>query len=95
MEIAVLRSRPTVYGYAARIPVAILMFFAFQGNWGTHYDSLPPTAPTLSLWPKFIWFGFLPQMIVWVSFTLMAGSLIGGIAVALVPRGKTVAQAAA
>ncbi len=83
------------YGYAARIPVAILMFFAFQGNWGTHYDSLPPTAPTLSLWPKFIWFGFLPQMIVWVSFTLMAGSLIGGIAVALVPRGKTVAQAAA
>jgi len=34
-------------------------------------------------------------MIVWVSFTLMAGSLIGGIAVALVPRGKTVAQAAA
>lgn len=83
------------YGYAARIPVAILMFFAFQGNWGTHYDMLPPTAPTLSLWPKYIWFGLLPQMIVWVGFTLMAGSLFGGIAAAIVRRAKRAAQAAA
>lgn len=82
------------YGYAARVPVAILMFFAFQGNWGTHYDSLPPTAPTLSLWPKYIWFGLLPQMIVWVGFTLIVGALFGGIALAVARHGKT-AQAAA
>ncbi len=83
------------YGYAARIPIAILMFFAFQGNWGTHYDSLPPTAPTLSLWPKYISFGLLPQMIVWVGFTLMAGSLFGGIAATLARRGKPAAEATA
>ena len=27
------------YGYAARIPVAIVMFFALRGHWGTHYDA--------------------------------------------------------
>ena len=30
------------YGYAARIPVAIVMYFAIRGSWGTHYDALPP-----------------------------------------------------
>ncbi len=83
------------YGYAARIPVAILMFFAFQGNWGTHYDGLPPNAPSLSLWPKYIWFGVLPQLILWVGFTLLTGSLFGGIAAAIARHGKPVAQAAA
>ena len=33
------------YGYAARIPVAIVMFFALHGHWGTHYDVLPPNTP--------------------------------------------------
>ena len=71
------------YGYAARIPVAILMFFAFRGNWGTHYDGLPPDAPAHTLWSKFIWFGLLPQLIMWVAFTLMVGALFAGIAVAI------------
>ena len=82
------------YGYAARIPVAILMFFAYQGNWGTHYDGLPPGAPVLSLWPKYFLFGVLPQIIAWVAFTVLVGSLFGGIAAALARRGK-VAHAAA
>src|SRR5438105_22930 len=34
-----------VYGYAARIPVLILMYFAMRGNWGTHYDAIPPEFP--------------------------------------------------
>ena len=38
-----------VYGFTARIPVAILMFFAFRGSWGTHYDAVPPDMPTLGL----------------------------------------------
>ena len=37
------------YALAARIPVAILMFFAILGNWGTHYDVVPvPATPTCS-----------------------------------------------
>lgn len=33
-----------LYGMAARIPVAIVMFLAMLGNWGTHYDyvGMPP-----------------------------------------------------
>lgn len=34
-----------VYAYAARIPVAMVMFFAIQGNWGTHYGALPRGFP--------------------------------------------------
>src|SRR5262245_53587722 len=39
------------YGYAARIPVVILMYFALKGNWQTHYDAAPPDFPqNLSFW---------------------------------------------
>src|SRR5688572_21196232 len=30
------------YAFAARVPVAILMFLAIKGAWGTHYDVPPP-----------------------------------------------------
>lgn len=84
------------YGYAARIPVVILMFFAMRGNWGTHYDAVPPESPAamFSLWPKYFWLAFLPQMIAWVGFTIWAGSLFGSIATAIVHRRKLVGQEA-
>ena len=84
------------YGYAARIPVVILMFFAMRGNWGTHYDAVPPESPAamFSLWPKYFWLAFLPQMIAWVGFTIWAGSLFGSIATAIVHRRKPVGQEA-
>ncbi len=82
------------YGYAARIPVAIVMFFAMRGNWGTHYDGLPPNAPTLTFWPKYLEFGLLPQLILWIAYTVIAGSLFGTVAVALFRREKVPAQAA-
>jgi len=50
-----------VYGYAARIPVAILMFFAFQGNWGTHYDSLRPPPPRSASGPNSSGLDFCPK----------------------------------
>ena len=75
------------YGYAARIPVVIVMYFAIQGNWGTHYDGLPPnyTGPTDAL-GKFFFIGFLPQLIFWIVYTLVVGALIGTIAAAIVQR---------
>lgn len=77
------------YGYAARIPVAVLMFFAIQGNWGTHYDALPPgyTGPS-SLWPKWLYLGALPQLVFWVGYTVLLGALLGGIAAAIARRGQ-------
>jgi hypothetical protein len=66
-----------VYGYAARVPVVIVMFLAFRGNWGTHYDAVPPDFPGMAFWPKFLWLGFFPQLILWVAFTVLAGMFFG------------------
>ena len=86
------------YAYAARIPVAIVMFFAMQGNWGTHYDVLPPgySGPT-SFWPKYALIGLLPQLIFWVVFTITVGALFGSIAAAIAGgrRASAPTQAAA
>lgn len=72
------------YAFAARIPVAIVMFFAFHGNWGTHYDALPPDFPTgMGLLAKYLWLGFVPQLTYWVGFTILMGMLFGAIAATL------------
>jgi hypothetical protein len=83
------------YAYAARIPLAIVMFFAMRGNWGTHYDALPPnyTGP-MDFWGKYFLIGLVPQLIFWVAYTVVLGSLAGGIAAAIKGRGKSVVPAA-
>jgi hypothetical protein len=37
----------------------------------------------LGLWPKYLWLGFFPQLVFWVGFTILLGSLSGIIAVAI------------
>ena len=82
------------YGYAARIPVAVLMIFAIHGSWGTHYDGAPPGFPEMAWLPKWFLIGFLPQMTIWIGFTVIVGSLLGIAAVAIARRGKAPAHAA-
>jgi hypothetical protein len=72
-----------VYAYAARIPVAVIMFLAMRGNWGTHYDVAPEGFPEMAFLPRYLWLGFFPQLVFWVGFTIVVGSLSGGIAAAL------------
>jgi hypothetical protein len=67
------------YAYAARIPVAILMFFAIRGNWGTHYDVAPPNVGFLNYFTKYLWIGFFPQLVFWVAFTMVSGMLFGSV----------------
>lgn len=82
------------YGYAARIPVVILMYFAIRGNWGTHYDVVPPTFPAdTPFWPKYIKIAFVPQMILWIAFTIVTGIVTGSIT-AFIKRRKPSAQSA-
>jgi hypothetical protein len=66
------------YAFAARIPVALVMLVAMLGNWGTHYD-VPPSAdfPAMSVGAKWFWIGVLPQMTVWIWWTVVAGALFG------------------
>jgi|ERR1041384_540858 hypothetical protein len=81
------------YGYAARIPVLIIMYFSIKGNWDTHYSLGPPGVEFPSFWSKFIQIAVVPQMIFWIAFTITAGSLAGGIA-ALATRRKRAAEQA-
>lgn len=79
------------YGYAARIPVAIVMIFALHGHWGTHYDALPPNyAGPTSFFAQYMVIGFLPQMVIWIAFTVLVGSIVGTVVAGMVCRGNTV-----
>ena len=69
-----------VYGLAARIPVVIVMLVAIYGNWGTHYDVAPPNVAAMAPLTKWFMIGFIPQMFIWVPFTMCVGALFGGIA---------------
>ena len=71
------------YGLAARIPVAIVMLFAILGNWNTHYDVPPPNFPAYGPWMKWVFIGLLPQLTLWVAFTIAVGTIFGGAAVAV------------
>jgi hypothetical protein len=82
------------YAYAARIPVAIVMFFAMSGSWGTHYDAVPPENAHLAFWPKYLYLGIAPQLVMWIAYTMTVGALLGGIYVAIVRRGKSAAASA-
>jgi hypothetical protein len=62
------------------------MYFAMRGNWGTHYDAVSPRYQDVALWKKFFEMAFLPQMFMWIAYTVAAGSLFGAIAGALFGR---------
>jgi len=69
------------YAVAVRLPVAMLMFFAIRGNWGTHYDVPPsPDFPAMDWVVRWFYIGLVPQMTVWIAFTVVVGMLFGGIA---------------
>lgn len=75
------------YGVAARIPVVVVMFFAMQGRWGTHYDYVGyPEVAERGLWPGYLWLGFFPQLTFWVAFTIVLGSLAGGVTALFLSR---------
>jgi hypothetical protein len=69
-----------VYGVAARVPVALVMLVAIYANWGTHYDVAPPNFPEMSPFMKWLMIGLVPQLLMWIPFTIYAGMLCGGLA---------------
>ena len=77
------------YGLAARIPVVLIMFLAMWGQWGTHYDAAPAGFPEMGWFFKFAWLGLLPQLLFWVSFTIVAGMFFGILAAAFASRRKS------
>jgi len=73
-----------VYAFIARIPVIIVYFLAIQGNWNTHYDALPPEVAVEG--PKFVLLGLLPQLFLWVPWTIIFCGLFGIITAAILKR---------
>lgn len=74
------------YGLAARLPVAVLMLPAILGHWGTHYDAPPPDFPAMSDFLRWVWTGAIPQLTVWMGFTLVVGTLFASIGVGWAKR---------
>jgi hypothetical protein len=75
------------YGLASRLPVIVVMFLAMRGNWGTHYDYVGMPAPfQMPFWPRFLWLAFFPQLVFWVGFTVLLGSVAGSLAIVLFMR---------
>ncbi len=87
------------YAIAARIPVLIVMLIAMAGNagkgWGTHYDVVMPQLAQASLAKKFLYEAFLPQMTMWIGWTVALGSVVGTVYAAVARRGKQAVHAAA
>ncbi len=87
------------YAFAARIPVLIVMLVAMLGNggqgWGTHYDVAPPSFAARSFAAKFFDLAVLPQMTLWIGWTVVFGSILGTIVAALSRRGKAAVASAA
>jgi hypothetical protein len=71
-----------VYALAARVPVAALMLPAIIGHWGTHYDAVPPNFPAMGPVATWALIGLLPQMTLWIGFTLIGGMLLGAVGAA-------------
>ena len=82
------------YAYAARIPVLAVMFLAFKGSWGTHYDALPPDFVSKGFASDFWNLAFIPQMFIWIAFTVLVGTLFGAVTAAIAQRRKPATQAA-
>jgi len=83
------------YGLVARIPVLLVMLLAILGNWGTHYDVLPPGVVTeMSPWAKWFLIGVVPQLTLWMAFTVAVGALFGGLALVVAERRQTAVRTA-
>jgi len=87
------------YAFAARIPVLVVMYIAMAANggqgWGTHYDAVDPSLAQASLLKKWLLEALVPQVTLWIGWTVCLGAILGTIVVAVARRGKQPAAAAA
>lgn len=82
------------YAFAARIPVLVVMFMAMQAGWTTHYSAIDPHLAQAPFWQQFLYEALLPQMFMWVGYTVVVGGILGTIVTAIARRGKPAEQVA-
>ena len=71
------------YAAAARVPVVVVMFLSIFGGWDTHYAKPRPDFPPMGDAGLFFWTALLPQLGVWIWFTVVVGLLFGALAAAV------------
>jgi ketosteroid isomerase-like protein len=72
-----------VYGLLSRAAVAVVMFFAMRGQWGTHYDYADsPGVREMSFGTAYVALALVPQLVFWVGYTVARGMLAGAAVVA-------------
>ena len=69
-----------IYGLAARIPVAHSDVRRDGGQLGYPLRTRASGFPQMSLVSKWFLIGLLPQLTLWIAFTVIVGSLFGGLA---------------
>lgn len=67
------------YALAARIPVALVMAMAMYRRWGTHYDAVPAGFPYMLPLRRWLVMGLVPQMTVWIAWTMIVGAVFGAL----------------
>lgn len=87
------------YAFAARVPVLVVMYIAMSANgghgWGTHYDAIDPMFAQASLLKKWLYEALLPQVTLWVGWTVCLGSIFGTIIAAVAGKTKPIVHASA
>jgi hypothetical protein len=74
------------YGLLSRAVVALVMFLAMRGRWGTHYDYADvPRVQELPFGTAYVMLAFVPQLVFWVAYTIVVG-MVAGAAVAFLRR---------
>jgi len=71
------------YGFAARIPVLVVMLLAIFGGWDSHYAKPRPDFPAMGPWGLFFWTALLPQFSIWIYLTVVGGLLFGALALGI------------
>jgi hypothetical protein len=71
------------YGFAARVPVLLVMLPAIFAGWDSHYAKPRPDFPAMGPWGIFFWTALVPQLSVWIYLTVVVGMLFGALAAAL------------
>ena len=75
------------YGLLSRAVVALVMFLAMRGRWGTHYDYADmPRVLELPFGTAYLMFAFIPQLVFWLAYTIVLGMVAGTLLAALRAR---------
>ena len=83
------------YAFAARIPVLIVMYIAMRAGWETHYSRIGEPFANMGFAKQYLYEAFIPQMTMWIGWTVVVGSILGTIVAAVARPGKQPAPAAA